>query len=652
MPTVSGSPDYGINQNAFTLEPLAGRMTVSTPTTLRWESNSQPGHSIDIQGSFVFDGGRPTGTVSTITRRFVTGSWTYDSLTTISGLSVSLQSVLSKPWSDIGGQQLLNELLRGNDTIHGTQRLDALDGGSGDDLIEIVNGGQAAGSAGNDRIIGNWLDDYLIGDANGWPLADGEGNDTLEGAGGNDWLTGDGGNDMLLGGSGNDELYGGAGDDTIDGGDGHDLIVIYLDTSGYGHPELFDGSELLGGSGRVKDPDGGTDTLKSIEAVYVHAGSGNDSIIGSGGDDYFEGGTGNDTLAGGPGNDRFRKHSGDDTFNGGAGEDTLILSGRRSDFDVARTASGMTIVTQRGLEHKTFLSDVETIEFWFDSIAVDRFTTGYPEEFLLQRRDGLLLTWDQTRGSDGFTVLTSPSAGARAIAVANFDDEPGDEILFRTAADRYVIHSARADDTSPATDIGQLHGMTVMAAGKFTHLPAADLLLNDGNGRLSFYEPETGTTIPFLTMLPGFDVVGTGDISYFDGPLDVVFQNKETGAIFMWSGNGFKDLLTLAPGSGWRVEAIGDFTGFVDADFLFFNTKTRDLLVWDVDRGKDGFRHLFTVGQGWEVAATGDFSGDGLDDILLQESATGRSIYWNGRSFIDAGTVLAGVDLIGVADLG
>jgi Mg-chelatase subunit ChlD len=62
------------------------------------------------------------------------------------------------------------------------------------------------GTAGNDSLIGNGSDNYMIG---------GDGHDSLSGQAGNDTLIGGYGDDWLLGGKGNDVLSGGAGSDVF-----------------------------------------------------------------------------------------------------------------------------------------------------------------------------------------------------------------------------------------------------------------------------------------------------------------------------------------------------------------------------------------------------------------------------------------------------
>ena len=85
------------------------------------------------------------------------------------------------------------------------------------------------------RLVGNALDNSILGSV---------GNDTLYGGNGADYLAGNDGNDKLYGQNGNDTLWGGAGDDSLAGGDGADTF-IYISGEGKDVIFGFDNSDLL-----------------------------------------------------------------------------------------------------------------------------------------------------------------------------------------------------------------------------------------------------------------------------------------------------------------------------------------------------------------------------------------------------------------------
>jgi Ca2+-binding RTX toxin-like protein len=66
-------------------------------------------------------------------------------------------------------------------------------------------------------------------------------------------------------------------------------------------------------------------------AFYVHAGSGNDLIVGSFQPDFLRGGAGNDTIFAYAGDDLIRGGSGSDYIEGGNGSDTLYYTSYQMD---------------------------------------------------------------------------------------------------------------------------------------------------------------------------------------------------------------------------------------------------------------------------------------------------------------------------------
>ena len=120
----------------------------------------------------------------------------------------------------------------------------------GNKLDNVILGGSKAdtlyGEAGNDSIQGNAGKDNLYGGFGNDTLKGGADNDKLSGGAGNDYLYGEKGDDTLKGGAGNDIIYGGAGSDTLIGGAGNDSLWgdagadIFIYDSG-------DGSDIIYG---------------------------------------------------------------------------------------------------------------------------------------------------------------------------------------------------------------------------------------------------------------------------------------------------------------------------------------------------------------------------------------------------------------------
>jgi Ca2+-binding RTX toxin-like protein len=222
----------------------------------------------------------------------------------------------------------------GNDTWHGMNAAEMASGDLGNDHLY--------GGGGNDTISGNPGNDFLYGERGNDFLYGGLGNDVLGGGSGNDTLYGGFGDDYLIGGPGNDMVYGEAGNDTltfayrtgygttnntgiIDGGAGFDTLVLDVRgfaTDPFGSGDTYsipllrmrDGEGNLGIVSNRVEPNGAYfGKVHSIEAITVAPGSnavaievdqgltvkgasGNDSLIGSTGDQTFYGGAGADEF--------------------------------------------------------------------------------------------------------------------------------------------------------------------------------------------------------------------------------------------------------------------------------------------------------------------------------------------------------------------
>jgi Ca2+-binding RTX toxin-like protein len=113
----------------------------------------------------------------------------------------------------------------------------------------------------------------------------GLGNDTLVGSGGANRLVGNAGNDTLDGGLGNDTIDGGSGADSMNGGDGVDTLSYA--SSGAGILFYLLAANLNGGDGNDTLNDQGV-----AELAFSIGGNGNDTIIGTNGQDQMWGGTG------------------------------------------------------------------------------------------------------------------------------------------------------------------------------------------------------------------------------------------------------------------------------------------------------------------------------------------------------------------------
>lgn len=275
----------------------------------------------------------------------------------------------------------------GNDTLDGGRGNDQLEGGAGldrakysgdvtdyliaesSDIVTVTDLNLADGDDGTDtltdiefllfsnytwdflfnNIIGTRENDKLSGTPDDDILTGFEGDDTLEGFGGDDFLFAGSNDDTLDGGDGKDELYGGGGDDTLYGGNdpdtlrpgaGHDVVdggegvdLVEYDSFKFANAlagvviNLSDVEVEIDGvfvSPRTAiDPDGGVDTLISIESVVGT--NGNDTIITDTDTVSVAGRAGDDTIIGSVNHEGFNGSPGNDFIDGGEGEDWITF---------------------------------------------------------------------------------------------------------------------------------------------------------------------------------------------------------------------------------------------------------------------------------------------------------------------------------------
>ena len=290
----------------------------------------------------------------------------------IDDVLISIENLKGSDSNDVLIGNTVDNLLNGgngDDTLNGGEGNDTLSGGIGFDTADYstvsvsinvnLTTGKASGD-GNDiliaieNVVGGSSVDVLVGDGGNNMLSGGAGNDTLTGGAGDDTLnggfgidtadfstttvsiianltsgnsvgygmdtffsienlTGGSSNDILIGDVGVNILVGGDGNDSLNGGDGNDTLNggIGIDTASY----LTSSSALIINLNKGTSNGNGTDALISIENVT--GGSGNDTIIGDGFNNYLDGFDGNDILIGG---------YGDDTLNGNSGNDTADYS--------------------------------------------------------------------------------------------------------------------------------------------------------------------------------------------------------------------------------------------------------------------------------------------------------------------------------------
>jgi subtilisin family serine protease len=379
----------------------------------------------------------------------------------------------------------------GNDTItlDGVLTKALLDGGPGNDLLQIINtpsqetqGSQFIGGDGNDTLIGGGGDDRLDGGSGDDFINGGEGIDTVsyrssdqgivlnlttgqvsgdgagdtnlsieqhEGSRFDDQIIGDEGdnvffgiegNDLLQGLGGSDRLEGGIDADVIDGGEGEDTAAYTNALSGVA-------VDLGNNSGTQGDAQG--DTFISIENL---AGSEfADTLVGDEFENFIRGNDGDDVLNGSAGNDILSGDIGADNLIGGAGIDTATYEFSESGVDVnLETGVGV-----GGDAEGDQLSEIENLigSGFRDILTGDAgdnvFAPGLSRDNSprddVDGGDGIdRLVVDYSVGDTGEGVTGSMGSVRRLIEIGN--GRPLDSIQFRNI-ESIDLTGTRKDDT-------------------------------------------------------------------------------------------------------------------------------------------------------------------------------------------------------------
>jgi hypothetical protein len=154
------------------------------------------------------------------------------------------------------------------------------------------------------------------------------------------------------------------------------------------------------------------------------------------------------------------------------------------------------------------------------------------------------------------------------------------------------------------------------------------------------------------TVDSSYRLVGVENVSG-SPQADLIFYNTVTDELVYWTTSGSQivgaGLFTSASapngqGTGqsnlWSVEAVADFDGDRRADILWRNTAGQTV-VWGLNGTVVDFARSGLVGAiapGFELRGVGDFNGDGRQDVVWRNQATGVTAFWlfNGNAAVRA----------------
>ncbi|OUD08734.1 hypothetical protein BVC71_12460 [Marivivens niveibacter] len=570
----------------------------------------------------------------------------------------------------------------GNDSMYGGEGADTMYGGAGDDYIEYGEGADVVyGGDGNDVIddIGGtaFLTGSTIYAGDGNDVAYGtSGNDLIEGGAGNDNLFGEIGDDTMWGGSGTDNLYGGEGTDwfNVDGDDDNTNVVggesegdwdaLYLgnDASGQGATVTFTGDETGTfdfGTGTstgnfyeieavgMTNADDVVDASAATTTQYIYTFSGDDSVIGTQGDDYIWLYDGADTVEGGTGNDAIALGADTDVdtvvMSDGDGNDvvyefaepTLNPDGSYTAIDQL-DVSGLTDASGNPVNvHDVVVSDDgagNAVLTFPDgtSVTLDGVSPTVMTDPLALIAVGVPASDGTVSGTAGNDVIDSTYTGdpdgdmiddADNVIVGN---QANDDIVEAGAGDDTIISGVGNDTIDAGAGIDQIYGGTgddVMYGGD-----GSDTFnLESGFGNDTIVGGETGET-------------GYGDVLNAAGLTEgvtVTYTGAEAGTISDGTSTAtFSEIEAVSTGSGDDT-IIGS-----DANDFFSTGAGADTI--DAGAGDDVY----------EIGTTGTGAADGAADTIVFADGDGAdTVYGFDAPTANGDGTYTGIDALDVSGL-
>ena len=132
-------------------------------------------------------------------------------------------------------------------------------------FASIIGAVRVTGGDGENCVVGDEHDQFIVLGAADDTLFGGGGNDTIGSLGGNDQTSGDAGSDIVFGGSGNDLLSGGTGNDQLNGGLGFDSAIQEGQLSDYQ-------VAIRGNAITLTQDNGEVDTFTDVELIRFASG--------------------------------------------------------------------------------------------------------------------------------------------------------------------------------------------------------------------------------------------------------------------------------------------------------------------------------------------------------------------------------------------
>jgi Ca2+-binding RTX toxin-like protein len=508
-----------------------------------------------------------------------------------------------------------------NNVLTGSNLYDFLRGFDGDDT---VNGGQ-----GNDSMYGDDGDDQMFGGAGNDTVAGDNGDDQMFGGMGNDLVIGGSGNDLLFGEDGDDSLYGQAGNDVLTGGFGNDSYILdrsdtIVELSGGGNADhiLIARDYTLGEIPEIE-------TYSIQEAIYERV-LGPRNIVNYPGYTYNDiiltGNALNNDLNTGWGNDTIIGSGGDDTMNGRIGNDFYYVD---SESDIVNEPDAISVYVENVLNTDTVFT---TVSYTLLSTATIEILAAANAASTA----GLALTGsninNQILGSVGSDTI---SGGAGADTMYGFG---GNDFYYVDNVGDYIIESALggSDVVFTSTSFNLTFGSEIEVLAAANAASTAGLTLN-GNFVANQILGATGSD------LLGGD--GGADTLFGYAGNDTLNGGLGTDSLV---GGGGNDFYYVDDAGDSITELVGEGTDivFTSASFSLATSANVEVLA---GMGTIGLSLIGNSNNNQILGAGGDdiIGGGGGDDIIW---GYGGNDTLNGGTGSDALIGGTGTDLFVLGD--
>jgi hypothetical protein len=134
---------------------------------------------------------------------------------------------------------------------------------------------------------------------------------------------------------------------------------------------------------------------------------------------------------------------------------------------------------------------------------------------------------------------------------------------------------------------------------------------------------------------------------------DLVWRNRSTGQVYLWTMNGATPTATSPVATvadlNWRIVGQGDLNGDGKSDLVWYNQSTGQVYVWLMNGSTPtATLPVTTVADlNWRMVATADFNGDGKADLCWHNRSTGQVYIWlmNGSTIVSSSPVATVSDL-------